>query len=43
MSEYVGKEDHAAGHSAKCLPILLLETILAKEAKTMDHFVIENI
>jgi len=42
LSEYAGKDVQAACRSAKRLPILLLETILAKEAKTMAHFVVEN-
>ena len=42
LSEYAGKDDQAAGRSAKRLPILLLETILAKEAKTLEHFAVEN-
>ena len=42
MSEYAGKEDQLTERSAKRLSSLPLETILAKEAKTMDHFVVEN-
>ena len=42
LSEYAGKEDQSAVHSAKCLPSLPLETILAKEAKTMEHSAVEN-
>jgi len=38
----VGKEDQATVYSAKYLSSSPLETILAKEAKTMEHFAVEN-
>jgi len=36
-----GKKTRRPGVVARHRPILLLETMLAKEAKTMDHPVVE--
>jgi hypothetical protein len=41
LSEHVGKEDQAVDAMATRIPLSLLETMLAKEAKTMAHHVVE--